>query len=655
MYTNNTNNYLDSNNNYLDSNNNYNSNNEEEVEEKPNFFKSNSKLLVIALILVIVILILYFLSNRNNSSSKNNYILNIYPDNIIVSVGKSQKISYEVRNNGKNIANAVVKFAINDSSVARIDNTNIVGLKYGKTTIVATYDAGNNNIIRKEKEVIVADGDPNNPISNVSFLDNDLQMSINEVYYLKYDIVPSNGYVESKRITSSDTSIVTVDDSGKLTAVGVGYATVTIDINNGRFTKNINVSVADGNVAVTDIKLDITDLPLTVGQVQTIIPEVLPAEAKDKTLSYSSNNVSVVTTTPSADTSSVSILAVAEGTAVVTIRSVNGIEKNINVTVTKAPSGGSQTSSSKCYCNSSSTSCVWSSGPRDDYTLKQSNIPNSSACSIYGNGGLCFKNSSGEYKFGKFGNTSGYTYVAGATNQAACTSKGDNPTSQIASLKCSSGIVGGTTSCTMSTDKSPYTIKSASSSNTEIATVSVSGNKVNVKCQKKGTVTIQASPANGLPSVRDNVVCSGNLSFKVTCPGEIMVNKTGTITSSSTKIKCSGSSSAFTVSSDCKVKGVKSGSGKVTVTSTENSNMSTTCNIKVVEEQKKEAKVVCNSKVEGDTKKIATCTNCIINGNAGASKAGTYIIYATANNGYLFSDGTKTQRISCTIKAKEDK
>lgn len=74
----------------------------------------------------------------------------------------------------------------------------------------------------------------------VRLSDNKLNLAVNESYQLKYSViydVPS----ASATWKSSDTSVVKVDSSGKVTAVGIGNATVTANV--GGITASCNVYV----------------------------------------------------------------------------------------------------------------------------------------------------------------------------------------------------------------------------------------------------------------------------------------------------------------------------------------------------------------------------------------------------------------------------
>ncbi|QSW91565.1 Ig-like domain-containing protein [Flavobacterium endoglycinae] len=90
-------------------------------------------------------------------------------------------------------------------------------------------------------------------------------------------------------------------------------------------------------VAVTTVSLSPTTASLNVGGTQQLTPTVLPSNATNKSVTYSSNNTSVATVNTSG-----LITAVANGTATITVTTVDGSKTSTcTVTVSTAPSGGS--------------------------------------------------------------------------------------------------------------------------------------------------------------------------------------------------------------------------------------------------------------------------------------------------------------------------
>jgi len=89
-------------------------------------------------------------------------------------------------------------------------------------------------------------------------------------------------------------------------------------------------------VAVTSVSLSPTTASLNIGATQQLTPTVLPANATNKSVTYSSNNTAVATVNTSG-----LITAVANGTATITVTTVDGSKTSTClVSVTTASSGG---------------------------------------------------------------------------------------------------------------------------------------------------------------------------------------------------------------------------------------------------------------------------------------------------------------------------
>ncbi|UPZ16944.1 Ig-like domain-containing protein [Flavobacterium humidisoli] len=114
----------------------------------------------------------------------------------------------------------------------------------------------------------------------------------------------------------------------------------TADLNRDKNGWYMNGTWYDSNpgtgVAVTSVSLSPTTASLNVGGTQQLTPTVLPSNATNKSVTYSSNNTAVATVNASG-----LITAVANGTATITVATVDGSKTSTClVSVTTAPNGG---------------------------------------------------------------------------------------------------------------------------------------------------------------------------------------------------------------------------------------------------------------------------------------------------------------------------
>ncbi len=139
------------------------------------------------------------------------------------------------------------------SSKAKIQGTGKVNLNAGKNNvkIVVTAENGNTKtynleIVRSSTNVV--------PLKGITLDKTELTMFNGETKQLTVKYNPSNT-TDNKAVkwTSSDKSIATVDENGKVVAIGKGTATITATV--GKFTATCKVTVSN-KVVVGDIDAD---------------------------------------------------------------------------------------------------------------------------------------------------------------------------------------------------------------------------------------------------------------------------------------------------------------------------------------------------------------------------------------------------------------
>ena len=129
---------------------------------------------------------------------------------------------------------------------------------------------------------------------------------------------------------SNDTSIVTVDANGKVTAVGAGTTTITVKTNDGNFTATVTVTVSKDVVQVTGVTLNRTTMNVAVNETIALTATVAPSDASNKAVVWSSSNTTVATVDANGR-----VTGKKDGTAVITVTTVDG-SFTASVTVTVA-------------------------------------------------------------------------------------------------------------------------------------------------------------------------------------------------------------------------------------------------------------------------------------------------------------------------------
>lgn len=117
---------------------------------------------------------------------------------------------------------------------------------------------------------------------------------------------------------SDDTAVATVDQNGKVTAVGKGSATITATTEDGKYTATCTVKVSPAPVAANDVTLTPDKTTLNVGEKQTLTATVLPADATNKNVTWVSSDTSVATVENGV------VTAIGKGTATITVTTADG-------------------------------------------------------------------------------------------------------------------------------------------------------------------------------------------------------------------------------------------------------------------------------------------------------------------------------------------
>lgn len=133
--------------------------------------------------------------------------------------------------------------------------------------------------------------------------------------------------------TSSAAAVASVDETGLVTAVAEGSAVITATALDGGKMASCAVQVVDRIVHVTQVRLDKTDELLTVGSKLQLTATVLPENATDRTVKWTSSDDAIATVDGNGQ-----VTALAEGTATISAVSNDG-EKRGSCQITVAARG----------------------------------------------------------------------------------------------------------------------------------------------------------------------------------------------------------------------------------------------------------------------------------------------------------------------------
>ena len=198
-----------------------------------------------------------------------------------------------------------VTWSSSNPNVATVSTAgNVVSKSVGTTVItVKTADGGH------QASCHVTVLEPVVYATSLTITPQALNMNIGESASLTLQMFPSNA--NEKLVWESDNESVARVVNGDITAVGVGVAKIMVKGKN--VTSNeVTVTVID-KFAVTGVKLNESEKSLQVGDSFTLTATVLPEDARDKTVTWSSDKESVATVKDGV------VTAVSPGTAIIKV------------------------------------------------------------------------------------------------------------------------------------------------------------------------------------------------------------------------------------------------------------------------------------------------------------------------------------------------
>ena len=215
----------------------------------------------------------------------------------------------------ENATNKELIWSSSDESVLTVNDGVITAIKEGKATITVKSKDGFKSsncevIVNKEPSII--------HVTSVSLNETTLNLETGDRYTLQATVLPTDATDKSLSWSSSDDSIVTVTNKGKLTALKAGEATITVTTKDGGLTSSCTVNVTQKVVPVNGVSLNYSELELSVDSSENLLAKVLPTNATNKEVIWSSTNESVATVVDGL------VTAISVGEAIIVVETVDG-------------------------------------------------------------------------------------------------------------------------------------------------------------------------------------------------------------------------------------------------------------------------------------------------------------------------------------------
>lgn len=245
--------------------------------------------------------------------------------------GATEKLSATV--SPSNATNKSVSWQSGNTAVATVDNSgNVTAVAVGSTTITVKTADGNKTasctvtVTEDEQQ-----GGDTIAVTGVTISKKALNLTVNGTETLTATVAPANASNRTVTWSSGNTAVATVSGNGLVTAKSAGTATITVTTADGSFTDACTVTVSNATVAVTGVLLDKTTATAKVDETVKLTATVNPANASNKTVTWSSGNAAVA----SVDNNGV-VTGKSVGTATITVTTADG-NKTATCTVTVEP------------------------------------------------------------------------------------------------------------------------------------------------------------------------------------------------------------------------------------------------------------------------------------------------------------------------------
>lgn len=266
----------------------------------------------------------------------------------------------------------LITWSSSDPSIVKVDRKgNVLAIGTGKAYVNVScnnkvYDRIEINAIKRDSV----------KASKITLSPSSLTINVGVTKSVSATVTPKNAGVKNLKWDSSDNTIAKVNSKGQITGVKAGKATISVSTADGSATASMNVVVKSSgsttkpstSVGVKTINVYPTSMYLSVGSTGYIDAVVLPENASNNKILYSSSNTKVATVNKYG-----TVKAVGAGTAVIKVSSDADSKLYKKVTVRVK---GSSTGSNK------SISCTTIFKDSNNKKITNTNSINTSKISI---------------------------------------------------------------------------------------------------------------------------------------------------------------------------------------------------------------------------------------------------------------------------------
>jgi len=221
-----------------------------------------------------------------------------------------------------NATNKNVSWSSSNTAVVTVSASGTISaVSAGSATITITTVDGSKTAVCN---VTVVAGSV--AVTGISLNKSSASLDVGSVETLTAVIAPSNATNQNISWNSSNTAVAAVSNSGMVTGVNVGMATITVTTVDGSKTAVCTVTVNPIYVSSISVK---SSTSLVEGSTETLSVAIMPSNATNKNVTWSSSNTDVAKVSANG-----TISAVSAGSVIITVKTADGNKTAVcNVTV----------------------------------------------------------------------------------------------------------------------------------------------------------------------------------------------------------------------------------------------------------------------------------------------------------------------------------
>jgi uncharacterized protein YjdB len=187
-----------------------------------------------------------------------------------------------------NASNQSIVWSSSNSAAATVSSGLVTAIASGSATITASSMDGSNIIATA---LVNVTGVPVIPIAGITLNQTSATLRPTNTLALTATVTPSNA-TNKIVVWSSSSTNATVNSSGVVTAVSAGSAIIRATTVSGNLTATCTLTII---VSTASVSISPTSFTLNTGSTKSLIATVLPSNATNKSVTWSSANTAVAT------------------------------------------------------------------------------------------------------------------------------------------------------------------------------------------------------------------------------------------------------------------------------------------------------------------------------------------------------------------------